>query len=146
MTIATKAFGEVDVDERQILEFPEGLIGFQKFKRYALLDAPQKPYFYLQSMDLPELAFILVDPFLFRADYAVDVNDELSAALCLKSPEDALILCLVTVPPSGGAVTANLMGPLVIGKASRLGAQAAQADPRWKTKHDIMAELAAARA
>lgn len=146
MTIATKAFGEVEVDERQILDFPEGLIGFQKFKRYALLDAPQKPYFYLQSMDLPELAFILVDPFLFRADYAVDVNDELSAALGLKSPEDALILCLVTAPPNGGAVTANLMGPLVIGKASRLGAQAPQADPRWKTKHDIMAELAAARA
>lgn len=146
MKIRTKAFGEIDIDDRQVIDFPEGLIGFQKFTSYALLDAPQKPYFYLQSIDLPELAFILVDPFLFRADYAVDVQDELSSALGLASPEDALILCLVTVPTDGSPVTANLMGPIVIGKASRKGVQLPQADPRWKTKHDIMAELSASRA
>ncbi len=146
MTIRTKAFGELDVDERQVIDFQEGLIGFQKFTRFALLDAPQKPYFYLQSIELPELAFILVDPFLFRSDYAVDVGDELSSSLGLSSPDDALILSLVTVPSDGGPVTANLMGPIVIGKASRKGAQVPQADPRWRTKHDIMAELAASRA
>jgi len=145
MKIQTKIMGELDVDERQVIDFPDGLIGFKKFTSYALLDAPQKPYFYLQSMELAELGFILLDPFLFRPDYLVDATDEVMGTLGVTGPEDALVLTLVTVPPSGGPVTANLMGPLVIGRKARRGAQVVLTDPRWHTKHDVMAELAASR-
>lgn len=145
MKIQTKIMGELDVDERQVIDFPDGLIGFKKFTSYALLDAPQKPYFYLQSMELAELGFILLDPFLFRPDYLVDATDEVMGTLGVTGPEDALVLTLVTVPPNGGPVTANLMGPLVIGRKARRGAQIVLADARWNTKHDVMAELAASR-
>jgi len=145
MTIQTKIMGELDVDERQIIDFPDGLIGFKKFTSYALLDAPQKPYFYLQSMELAELGFILLDPFLFRPDYSIDVADEAMRSLGVADPDDALVLTLVTVPPNGGPVTANLMGPLIIGRKARRGAQVVLADPRWLTKHDVMAELSASR-
>jgi flagellar assembly factor FliW len=60
-------------------------------------------------------------------------------------PDDALVLAMVTVPPDGGPITANLMGPLVIGRKIRRGAQVILTDPRWATKHDVMAELAASR-
>ena len=43
MRIQTKIMGELDVDDRQVIDFPDGLIGFKKFTSYALLDAPQKP-------------------------------------------------------------------------------------------------------
>lgn len=145
MRIQTKIMGELDVDERQIIDFPDGLIGFKKFTSYALLDAPQKPYFFLQSMDLAELGFILLDPFLFRPDYSIDVADEAMVTLGVSGPEDALVLALVTVPLDGGVVTANLMGPVIIGRKARRGAQIILNDPRWKTKHDVMAELAASR-
>lgn len=137
--------GEIELDKRQIIEFPDGLIGFNKFTSWALLDAPQKPYFFLQSTELPELAFILLDPFLFRPDYTVDADDESANALGINSPEDALVLVMVTVPSDGGPVTANLMGPLLIGRKNRIGCQIILSDPRWKTKHDVMAELAASR-
>ncbi|HOZ71217.1 MAG TPA: flagellar assembly protein FliW [Spirochaetales bacterium] len=145
MKIQTKILGELDVDERQVIDIPDGLIGFKKFTKYALLDAPQKPYFFLQSTELAELCFILLDPFLFRPDYSVDAADEAMSALGVTGPDDALVLSLVTVPPDGGPVTANLMGPLVIGRKSRRGAQVVLADPRWRTKHDVMAEMAASR-
>jgi flagellar assembly factor FliW len=145
MKIQTRIMGEVDIDDRQRLNFPRGIIGFEQFTSYALLDAPQKPYFFLQSMDLPELGFILLDPFLFRPDYSIDVADETMAALDVKDPSDALVLTMVTVPPDGGRVTANLMGPIVIGKSARKGAQVILSDPQWQTKHDVMAELAASR-
>ncbi len=144
-SIRTKALGDIEIDERQILVFVDGLIGFKKFTEFALLDAPQKPYFYLQSIEAPELNFILLDPFLFRPDYLVDVPDEAMQSLGISSPEDALILCLVTVPPTGGSITANLMGPLIINKATRKATQVVLVDPRWQVKHDIMAELAASR-
>lgn len=145
MKIQTKIMGEVDIDDRQIIDFRDGLIGFDKFRSYALLDAPQKPYFYLQSTELAELGFILLDPFLFRPDYSMDVADAAMASLGVSDPDDALVLALVTIPPDGGPITANLMGPLVIGRKTRRGAQVVLTDPRWKTKHDVMAELAASR-
>jgi flagellar assembly factor FliW len=145
MRIQTKIMGELNVDDRQVIDFPDGLIGFKKFTSYALLDAPQKPYFFLQSMELAELGFILLDPFLFRPDYSIDVADEAMRALGVSGPDDALVLSLVTVPLDGGPVTANLMGPLVIGRKARRGAQVILTDPRWQTKHDVMAELAASR-
>lgn len=145
MRITTKAYGELDVDERQLVTFPAGLLGFEQFKKYALLDAPQKPFFYLQSLDVTELAFILIDPFLFRSDYQVDVSDEALGEIGIASPDEVLVFAIVTVPGDGGAATANLMGPLVINKTNRHGMQAVLADARWKVKHDIMAELASPR-
>ena len=145
LTIQTKTMGEIAIDERQVITFPAGLIGFEDFTKYALLDAPQKPYFYLQSLQTPDLNFILLDPFLFRHDYSIDAPDEYINQLGINSPEDALVLVLVTVPPGGGSVTANLMGPLLISRTTRLGVQLVLADPRWSVKHDILAELAAAK-
>lgn len=145
MTIKTKTMGDVAIDERQVIKFPAGLIGFEDFTDYALLDAPQKPYFYLQSLQSQDLNFILLDPFLFRPDYSVDAPEEYTNQLGIKTPEDALVLVLVTVPPGGGTVTANLVGPLLISRTTRLGVQLVLADPRWNVKHDILAELAAAK-
>ncbi len=143
MRVKTKAYGEIEADERQRVSFPAGLLGFEKFKDYILLDARQKPFFYLQSVDVPDLAFILIDPFLFRPDYSLDVNDASLGEIGVASAEDVLVFSIVTVPVEGGSATANLMGPLIINKANRLGMQTVLADSRWRVKHDIMAELAA---
>ena len=143
MKIATKAYGLIDVDERQKLVFPRGLIGFEKFTDYLLLDAERQPFYWLQSTDSEQVAFVLVNPFLFRPDYEVNVSNEELAEISIHSPEKALILSIVTIPSDGTPITANLQGPLVINRDSRTGNQAVLSDPRWKTRHDIMAELAA---
>jgi flagellar assembly factor FliW len=145
MRVKTKAYGEIDADERQLVSFPAGLLGFEQFKDYILLDAPQKPFFYLQSIDVPDLAFILIDPFLFRPDYSLDIDDDSLEEIDVARPEDVLVFSIVTVPGEGGAVTANLMGPLIINKANRLAMQTVLGDSRWRVKHDIMAELAASK-
>jgi len=145
MRVKTKAYGELDADDRQLVSFPAGLLGFEKFKDYVLLDASQKPFFYLQSLDVADLAFILIDPFLFRSDYCLDVSDEALGEIGVASPTDVLVFALVTVPGEGSPVTANLMGPVIINKRNRRGMQAVLTDPRWKVKHDIMGELASHR-
>lgn len=145
MKVKTKAYGEIDADARQLVRFPAGLLGFENFKDYILLDSRQKPFFYLQSTDVPDLAFILIDPFLFRPDYSLDVDDESLGDIGVSQPNDVLVFAIVTVPGEGGQVTANLMGPLIINKANRLGIQTILGDARWRVKHDIMAELAASK-
>jgi len=142
LKVATKAYGHIDVDERQKIVFPNGLFGFEKLKDYLLLDAERQPFYWLQSMDAEDVAFVLVNPFLFRPDYEVNVSNEEVDGIGIRSPEKALIFSIVTIPQDGSPMTANLQGPLIINRDTRMGKQAILADDRWKTKHDIMAELA----
>ncbi len=145
MRVATKAYGVVDIDERQRIRFPNGILGFEKFKEYALLDGERQPFYWLQSIDVERIAFILVNPFLFRPDYELDIDDADLSEIGITDPETALVFAIVTLPPDGSPMTANLQGPLVINRDARLARQAVLTDPRWKTKHDILAELAASK-
>jgi flagellar assembly factor FliW len=143
--VTTKAYGLIDVNERQKITIASGLFGFESFKDYVLLDAERQPFYWLQSLDVERLAFILVNPFLFRPDYELDISDEDLAGIGISDPQKALIFSIVTIPADGGSMTANLQGPLVINRETRQGKQAVLTDPRWKTRHNIMDELAAAR-
>jgi flagellar assembly factor FliW len=143
--VATKAYGLVDVDERQKITFPHGLLGFETLKDYVLLDAERQPFYWLQSMDSEQIAFIIINPFLFRPDFEANFDDEELKVIDIADPCKALVFSIVTIPPSG-PMTANLQGPLVINRDSRKGLQVILTDQRWKTKHDIMAELQATNA
>ena len=140
MKVQTKAYGLIDVDERQKVSFPTGLFGFESIKNYVLIDAEKQPFYWLQSTDVEHIAFIIVNPFSFRPDYELDIDDDLVKEIGISNPEDALIFSIVTIAPSG-QMTANLQGPLIINRKTRIGKQGILNDPRWKTKHDILAEL-----
>jgi flagellar assembly factor FliW len=142
MLINTKAYGNVDIDERQILTFPGGLIGFGQFKKYALLDAAQQPFYWLQSMEVMEIAFVLINPLVFRPDYKPDVPEEDREELDLESLEDLLVFSIVTIPENQNRMTANLQGPLLINRKNRIGRQSISLNPAWGLKHVIMDELA----
>ena len=144
MKVATKAYGPVDVDECQKIAFPSGLLGFESLKDYVLLDAEQQPFYWLQSVDEEQVAFVLINPFLFRPDYEMDIDNEELRLIEISDPGKAMIFSIVTIPSGNSPMTANLQGPLVINRENRLGIQAVLTDSRWKTKHDIIAEMNAA--
>jgi flagellar assembly factor FliW len=141
MKVDTKAFGLIDIDEQQKVNIPQGLFGFEEYKDFVLLDAEHKPFYWLQSVDVKEIAFILINPFLFRKDYEVNISEEEEKEINLTSAESALIFVIVTIPQDG-PMTANLQGPIVINKENMTGIQVILLDNRWRTRHDIMAELA----
>jgi flagellar assembly factor FliW len=143
--VTTKAYGVIDVNEHQKITIASGLFGFEAFKDYVLLDAERQPFYWLQSLDVERLAFILVNPFLFRSDYELDIGDEDMSEIGISDPRKALIFSIVTIPSDGGPMTANLQGPLIINRETRQGKQAVLTDPRWRTRHNIMDELASAR-
>ena len=145
MKVLTKAYGNIEVNEKQKLTFSRGLFGFESFKDYVLLDSEKQPFFWLQSINVERVAFILINPFLFRPDYELDIDDEELTNIGIDDPSKALIFCIVTIPADGGPMTANLQGPIVINQETHEGCQAILTDQRWKTKHDIIAELEAVR-
>jgi flagellar assembly factor FliW len=141
MKVVTKAFGEIEVDEKQKVSIPQGLFGFEEYVDFVLLDAEHQPFFWLQSVTDQEIAFILINPFLFRPDYEVNIGNEDLEEIGINSPEKALIFVIVTIPSDGSPMTANLQGPLVINRENMKAMQGILTDPKWKTRHDIYAEL-----
>jgi flagellar assembly factor FliW len=143
--VRTKAYGTIEVEERQRIVFPQGLFGFEDLRDYVLLDAERQPFYWLQSIEKEQVAFVLVNPFLIRPDYELSVGNEELVDIGIDSPERALVFTIVTIPADGGPMTVNLQGPLTINRDTREGKQAILNDSRWKTKHDVMAELAAVK-
>jgi len=142
MKIDTKVYGSLEVDEKQKVKIPQGLFGFEDYKEYVLLDnIEQGQFFWLQSIDDKEIAFILINPFLFRKDYEANVTNDDLAEIGITSPENALVFVIVTIPQDGSSMTANLQGPIIINKENMTGMQAILSDAKWKTKHDIIAEF-----
>jgi flagellar assembly factor FliW len=137
MDVETTRFGVVNVDEHRLITFPAGLLGFSAYKTYALLQPDENGAFYwLQSLEAPELAFVVTDPTLWVRDYQVPIRREQMDQLALDSMDDAQVYVIVN--KYGPSLTANLQGPLVISAGNRRGLQLVLADKRWTTRHEIV--------
>jgi flagellar assembly factor FliW len=141
MEVKTKINGIVNVEEKQLVTFPEGLLGFEKYTKFALIDSEYEPFIWLQSTEESNLAFLMIDPFLICNDYEADIDDSTLKNIGVESAEDIIIMTLVTIPKDGSAITANFLGPIVINKKNRKCLQVILNDNRWTTKFDIVKAL-----
>lgn len=141
--LKTTRFGEISADEEIIITMPEGVIGFEDCTRYVVVHQDEKsPFKWLQSLDDGAVAFPIIDPWQFKADYAPTLAKNDAAWLELTEETPKLVFVIVTIPrdnPRG--MTANLLGPLVINGLTRRGKQMIVEDTCYTTKHSIMEEL-----
>lgn len=138
----TTRFGEIEVESSELITLPKGLIGFPELTKYVLLDHDKdSPFKWLQSMDDGSIAFVLINPLLFKPDYAVEVTEEEVADLSLKSEEDAVISVIVTMPTNPNNMTANLKAPLVFNLKNRQGKQLILQDQEYTTRHNVIEEM-----
>lgn len=142
--INTKYDGEIEIEERQIINFSMGLFGFNEEHQFALLDSGQPPFVRLQSLDDLDLVFILLDPAFFRNDYdpKITARDLKAIGLSGYNDEHRVTFAIVTIPDNQQKMSANLQGPIIINKISREGCQLISEDLKWQTKHYILEELA----
>ena len=143
MNINTTRFGEIQVDQNRIIRFPKGLLGFPKYQDYVLIESgsPDEPeaecnFWWLQSVDLPELAFVVTDPTLFVSSYKVPIHPEQMIGLGVKSIDEAQVFVIVN--KRDNVLTGNLQGPLLINVAHRLGEQLVLSDRRFTTRVPLM--------
>ena len=138
MLIESEQLGAVEIDESKVLSFPDGLLGFPDVTRFALVDAGDDgTYFWLQSLDDPQLAFLAAVPWAFFPDYAPELSESDQATLSLGDAHDAIVLCLLTIRDD--AVTANLLGPLVVNAVTRHGRQIVLGDSDYPTRAPLAA-------
>ena len=140
MKIKTKPYGEIEVSEKQKILFPDGIIGFEGITSYFLIDSKEGPYYWLQSEEHPELAFILINPRIFMTDYRLMVQSDDQEAIGVEEQSDLLDFAIVTVPEDHKKISANLMGPIIINKKTRVARQVISENDEYGVKHYIMEE------
>ena len=138
-TINTVRFGEIEVEEEKIVHFKEGIPAFEEEHEFLIIPYDEEsPYYFMQSLKTPELAFLITTPFIFFPDYVIEIDDETLDELKIINQEDVMLYSLITIP--NGSVrymTANLLAPVVINTENMQAKQIVMEKTRYTTKHRL---------
>lgn len=147
MTITTKLFGEIEIDEDKKITFPQGIIGFPDIKDFLLIHDSESNGFirWMQSIQEPAFAMPVLDPLVVKDDYNPSIEDELLKPLGDIKEENTLVLVTITVPHEIENMTVNLKAPIVINGDNRQAVQLIVDDEQYPVKFPIYEILKAAK-
>lgn len=123
MKVETTRFGEIEVEEDNVLNFLVGPYGFEEEKEFVLWSEEETPFFWMQSINSPDLAFVVSEPWAFYEEYEFDISEQLEEKLALKSQDEVLVFNIIVIPENPKEMTMNLKSPIVINKKERLAKQ-----------------------
>jgi flagellar assembly factor FliW len=117
---------DFDVPPANQIILPHGIIGFSQFKRAELLYLPDHLPFLWMKLGEPTdaLHFIVIEPGGIVPGYEPEIFDEDIAQLEIRDQAEAMILNIVTLKRHNPVeATANLIGPIVVNRRTRVGRQ-----------------------
>ncbi|MBN1129521.1 MAG: flagellar assembly protein FliW [Chitinispirillaceae bacterium] len=125
--------------KEDIITFPSGIPGFEQNKAFVLVSIPDyAPFEWLVCVDGSPLRFAVINPLMFRPDYAPKVQKEQLGEMGIDKVEDVLIFVIVTINENPLESTANLVGPIIINKTKRIGKQVIVEDDRYTTQELVL--------
>lgn len=136
-TIQTSRFGSLDISEEKIITMTTPLLGFAAEHRFILLPhGPDSVFWWLQAVDNPDLAFVVIQPARIAPEYRPAIAQHFQQELKVTNQNDLELLVILTIPKGRPeAMTANLLGPVVLNPVDQLAKQVlldpAQYDPCW---------------
>lgn len=141
MLVKTKHFGEIDLSEEKIIEFPQGIMGFEKYKKYTILyeleETREINISWLQSIEEEALAIPIVNPYIIKPDYNPMIEDELLKDIGELTEENVVIFLTMTVPADIKKTSVNLKAPFVINSDTRKGCQIIVENLDYEIKYNV---------
>lgn len=142
LIITTTRFGRVQIAQEDIINFPEGILGFNDMRKFVLLDDPNDEIFvWLQSCEVPDVAFPLLEPEIFASDYKVVLTKTDSESLKLESGQHPRAFAIITIPDDPTQMTANLKAPILINIKLKAARQCVLQDNTLQIRELIFAKL-----
>ncbi len=139
MKIKTIRFGEIDIPEEEFILMKGSILGFERLSRFVLLIQDERtPLWWLQAVDDPAVAFVVVNPRLIKGDYDPLVYESDLEFLDVKDKDDVAMLSIVTIRSNPFRVTANLRAPLLINAVNRMANQIVLDDPAYQVQFDVL--------
>ena len=142
MLLQTKYFGSLDCREEDAIHFPRGLFGFEEEKTFFLLpfEGSEGSLLCFQSAATPALAFVAMNPFSLKPDYAPVLTGEELRELDVERSEDLCFYTLCVVRNPVGDSTVNLRCPVAINDQTRRAMQVILETDAYQMHHPL-AEL-----
>ena len=141
--IETREFGQIEIKDDDIIEFPKGLPGFPEEDEFVLLPLnDESPFIIMQSVNEPGLAFVTIEPSTIIDGYDFELSDSTQEMLTLKSHEDVGVLLIATTKEQVDDITVNLAAPVVFNINERLGRQVILDDENYPVKYRLKPEPA----
>ena len=147
MQVKTRLLGTeetIEVSDEQVFAFDPPLGGFESLRRFVLITDEESPVEWLQSVDDAEVAFALLEPFLFEPDYAFELPDGDAADLGMEGPDDGFVRCILTLRDDPDEITANMLAPLLFSRRSHLVRQIVLQDSGQPLRRPILSSVALA--
>jgi flagellar assembly factor FliW len=150
MKAKTKFFGEIDIDDEQIILFPFGIYGFEEYTRFVLLHDEEDEtgiFRWLQSVDEEFLCFTVMEPNMICGNYSPELPKNALRRLGADDGgtvdgEDLIYVVITVICDEIENSTVNLLSPIIINSRNKVAAQVIleSYEPRnsgYKTKHRI---------
>ena len=138
MKIESTRFGELEVAEEQLINFPHGIPGFPDEKSFVyILQDAESPFSFLQSTTEVNLTFLLADPFAFIKDYEFVLEDNIAEELGLSQENPPQVFLIATVKGKLADMTVNLLAPVVVNGINRTGRQVILEKPEYSIRHKL---------
>ncbi|WP_088041558.1 flagellar assembly protein FliW [Bacillus sp. EAC] len=138
MNLQTKYHGEIDIQQEDIITFPNGIPAFEEENKFILLPLQSElPFSILQSVNTPDLAFVIGEVFSLFPEYDIELTQNAIEALELKESKDAVLYSIITVKEPFIKSTANLQGPIIINCVKKVGKQVVLNQTSYHTKHEL---------
>jgi flagellar assembly factor FliW len=137
--ISNTRFGKLEYIEEDVVTFPEGIVGFPDCTRFVFVSNKQNATFrWLQSVELPEFAFLVTDPSEIVQGYEPVLGEAFAKTMGIEATTPTMLLATVSIPPGKPEeMTVNLAGPIVINAATRIGRQFVIEDEAYTIKHRV---------
>lgn len=136
----SKAHGEIEIKESEIIKIVGGILGFEGKEKYAILDK-ERPLKWLQCVEDPDIAFVIIKIKEFFPSYRLVVDPQDLNSINLEDPRTAEVYAIVTIPAGDPSLmTANLLGPIVVNPKNNLAKQMISLSPDYTTKHYLLTE------
>lgn len=144
MNLKTGRFGDLTISEEEVINIPQGLLGFPEYTKYCLVDpADDTLILWLQSIDNPGVAFAVLEPKIFKPDYAARLSAAELRELKLENVNQSAVFSVLTIPEDVSQMTANLKAPIVINLKEQIARQVVLQENEYTIKHPMFKELKA---
>lgn len=142
MKIKTTRFGELEVDKKDVIEFTEGLLGFENQKKFFIVDpGDQTLILWLQSTDDAATAFPIIEPKIFQPSYMVKLLPVELNSLALENLQNASVYTVLTIPQNVTEMSANLKAPIIINNKTKMARQIVLQDSKLEVRFKMYMDL-----
>jgi len=135
--VQSKMSSEIEQGTEEF-NFPQGIAGFPNATRFGFIYEGRGNMVCMQSIDMPEAAFILTPWEEDRLGEAPALSQE--QRQCLDMVEEAALIWMVVLNPFADPewVTANLKAPLAINMSAKRGIQCIRKEPDLELRYQWM--------